>query len=87
MPSLISSEDPFNALVGLIESLRNGGHGDAADKLQCGYQCLNGLTDGWALLLEAIETVRAYYAKQLAPDLRSRLDAIATVVHQQVCRT
>lgn len=38
-----------------------------ARELRDGFACLNGLTDGWAMLLESVDKVIAVHGKALAP--------------------
>ncbi len=52
-----SNEELFVALRGLISELEAGPAVEAAGELQRGLRGVNGLTDGWALLLASIETV------------------------------
>jgi hypothetical protein len=49
-----SSEEFFSALRDLIERIEKQGNAVAAQELRNGFSCLNGLTDGWALLMESI---------------------------------
>ena len=58
MSSYRSSQDVVRAVQALAASLESQGHSQAADELKSGVRCLNGLTDGWALLLTSIEKVQ-----------------------------
>ena len=59
MPSFQSNEERFRAVDDLIVTLELGGRQQAADELTDDYRCLNGLTDGEALFLAAVERVQA----------------------------
>jgi hypothetical protein len=54
-----SSEELVQAVLDLADQLDQTGHHSSAARLRDGLGCLNGLTDGWALLLEAIEKVHS----------------------------
>jgi len=71
---------------GLIAKLEVGGHRTAAVELRDGFSCLNGLTDGWALFLEAIEKVCSTHAEAFAPDEREALDSIRAAARTAVYR-
>jgi hypothetical protein len=47
---------------------------------------LNGLTDGWAALLDAIDAVRASDAARFSPADHRRLERIRAAVYAQVAR-
>jgi hypothetical protein len=81
-----SNEELFQAVRDLIATLESGDHPQAAATLRDGLGCLNGLTDGWALFLEAIDAVQASAAKQLAPADRKALKALRAAAHAAVYR-
>jgi hypothetical protein len=81
-----SSEDLFGAVRDLRARLEAGGHAGAATELGDGFRLLNGLTDGWALFLDSIETVRADHSKQFAPQEQADLERIRKAVHAAVYR-
>ena len=86
MPEFQSNEEFFQAVRDLVARLKRGGHGRAAAELNKGLGCLNGLTDGSALFLEAIERVTAADSARFAPDDRQALEAIRKSVRQTVYR-
>jgi hypothetical protein len=55
MPDFKSNEEFFAAFRDLVERIEKQGHVEAARELRTGFSCLNGLTDGWALLMEAMD--------------------------------
>ena len=79
-------DDCFDAVRALVADLRASGHEAAAAELGAGFGCLNGLTDGWAGLLEAAEAVRARHAAALSPAQRSRLDDVRRVARRVTYR-
>jgi hypothetical protein len=81
-----SNEQFFQAVQDLITKLEAEDHHEAAAELQAGFGCLNGLTDGAALLLESIEKVQASWGDRLAREDRIALEAIRAAVHTAVYR-
>jgi hypothetical protein len=81
-----SNEEFFQAVRTLIAKLEETGHAKAACELREGFGCLNGLTDGAAQFLEAIEKVRTTQSKTFAPEDRETLEAIRAAVHRAVYR-
>ena len=86
MTSFQSNEEYFRAVDGLIARLELGGHQQAADELRDGYRCLNGLTDGWALFLEAVEMVQATRSDRFGGDDKQALEAIRAATRKAVYR-
>ncbi len=86
MPAFRSNEEFFHAVEDLAAKLEAGGHVDAAAELRSGLRCLNGLTDGSALFLEAIERVHTTHAKRFTSDEQQALSAIQAAVHRAVYR-
>ncbi len=86
MASFRSNDEFFHAVEDLTAKLEAGGHVDAAAELRGGLRCLNGLTDGAALFLEAIERVQTTHAKRFTQDERKALAAVRAAVHRAVYR-
>ena len=86
MRSYASNDEFFQALTKLIERMRQSSHGAAADKLQSGYAALNGLTDGWAILLASLEEVVASDGPQLPGEQASELHSLLSAVKKAVYR-
>ena len=86
MPSFQSNEEYFQAVEDLIARLEFGGHQQAADGLRDGYQCLNGLTDGWALFLASVEAVEATQFERLSREDQQAIEAIRAAAHKAVYR-
>lgn len=74
-----SADEYFAEVRALIADLGHSGRGGAAAELREGFGCLNGLTDGWALFLEAVEAVAGRYGPDLSAEQRSRLEAVRRV--------
>ena len=86
MPPFRSNEEYFRAAEALIARLELGGHQQAADELRDGYRCLNGLTDGCALFLEAVERVQATQAEGLSGEDQQALETIRGAARKAVYR-
>jgi hypothetical protein len=76
----------FEAVGDLIAQLRTVGQVRAAEELEVGMRCLNGLTDGWALFLESIDKVRAMASVGLTVSQKAALADIRAAVHRLVYR-
>ena len=81
-----STEEYFESVRVLVERLRTEGHVRAADELLEGFRCLNGLTDGWALFLEAADKVWAEWGKDLGAQERDDLKNIRAAAYEAVYR-
>ena len=82
--SFASSQELLEAVAGLMTRLEAGGHSQAAAEIREGYRCLNGLTDGWALFLEAIEMVETTFAPRWPRDEQKALKVVRKAVHHAV---
>ena len=82
--SFASSEELLAAVADLMTWLEASGHPQAAAELREGYRCLNGLTDGWALVLESIEKVETTHAPRWPRDEQETLKLIRKAVHKAV---
>jgi hypothetical protein len=81
-----STAEFFEFAESFMERLRSEGHTQAAVDLLDGYRCLNGLTDGWALFLEAVEKMQGAVALGLDPRDRADLEALRAAAHKAVYR-
>jgi hypothetical protein len=81
-----SSEEFLHTVKELMTRLRTSGHDDAIAELKKGFKYMNGMADGWALLLSSIDTVHAKFAPQFAPEDRDALLAIHAEVYSKVTR-
>jgi hypothetical protein len=86
MASFRSNEDYFQAIVDFAARLDTAGHSEAAAELRDGLGAINGLTDGWALLLESIERVKATHASRLTAEERETLETMRAAAHSAVYR-
>ena len=86
MAELRSNDEFFQAVESLIAALEAGGRADAAAGLKEGRGSLNGLTDGWALFLEAIDRVQASHGKTLPRTQQQALRSIRAAVRAAVRR-
>ena len=76
----------FQEVTNLLARLEARGHREAAQDLRQGLACLNGLTDGWWLFLDAINRVRKAQAKAFDAEDRRVLKTIHRTVHRTVFR-
>jgi hypothetical protein len=84
--SFESNTELFEAIKALQVSLKESGNDKAAAIIADGYDCLNGLTDGWAQLMEALEKAKALYGVSLSSSQYEALAAIHACVKGVVCR-
>ena len=78
-----SNEELYEAVRALAADLDSAGEVRAAAELREGLAAVNGLTDGWALLLAAVERVDGV---PLAPGAREALDLVRTELRGVVRR-
>lgn len=76
----------FEAIKRLKGSLSSSGNEESDELLAEGMSSLNGLTDGWALLLESINTVIKNHSVTLSEQQNAELNKIRSAVHKMVYR-
>jgi len=76
MEAFRSNQEYFEAVEDLALRLERGGRSSQAAELRRGLGCLNGLTDGWALLLDSINAVRRACGSELSQDQRDDLEKL-----------
>ena len=81
-----STAEYFEFVEAFIDRLRVEGHAEAAADLLEGYRCLNGLTDGWGLFLDALEQVQSEMAPNLDSRDRADLETIRAASRKAVYR-
>ncbi|PHS62110.1 MAG: hypothetical protein COB09_15460 [Thalassobium sp.] len=81
-----SNTELFDAVNSLKSELAASGMTDASSCLEKGMSGLNGLTDGWAYLLEHLESVNGEHGSELSSDQREKLNQITGTVHKVVYR-
>jgi hypothetical protein len=86
MATFQSTQEFLQAIADLLVRLEARGQAEAAARLREGLRCVNGLTDGWALFLESVETVQADDTVVLAEDDQQALERIRTAVRGVVYR-
>ena len=86
MKEFASSEKFFAAFRGLVARIEKQGNAEAARELRGGFACLNGLTDGWALLMESIDrTIKENKGRIPEPEmseLRGMFKSVKAIVHR-----
>lgn len=86
MRAYSSNEDLFQHIRELAAQLQSQGQVAASQSLQEGLSSLNGLTDGWALLMESITHAIQLCGSSLQSELSSQLNDVLTVVKGVVFR-
>ncbi len=81
-----SNNEFFDALRHLIHRIEGQGNIAAAQKLQEGFSCLNGLTDGWALLMESIDNTISENHGKIEPRDMAELQQMLKAVRRAVYR-
>jgi hypothetical protein len=81
-----SNEELFCAVNELIANLEKHGSISAVQELKKGFQSINGLTDGWALFLESIESVQNSTSGRIDPNDLDDLQSIYETVYFAVYR-
>jgi hypothetical protein len=87
MSDFKSNEEFFAAFRDLTARIEQQGHAGAARELRRGFAGLNGLTDGWAMLLESIrKTIAADQGRMEArerTELHKMLKSVTRAVHRR----
>ena len=81
-----TNEDFFKDLNDFIARLDKAGAGQAAAEIRSGMRYLNGLTDGWAMLMESMEKTLNIYKEQITKEHYSELRAYFAIVKKIVFR-
>ena|GEM_PF-1560090 len=81
-----SNDEFFQALEKLVQEIDDSGQYEAANRLREGFSCLNGLTDGWALLMESIETTVSQDQEKLKCENMAELKEMLKIVRKAVYR-
>jgi hypothetical protein len=86
MPKYKSNNEFFAAFQDLANRIEWQGNAGAARELRDGYSRLNGLTDGWADLMDAVERTmeanRGKIAKQEMSELRDTFRELRGIVYR-----
>ena len=83
---ITSNEELFEAIRALQHSLSASGHDHAAREIAEGFSCLNGLTDGWVALMEALDKANKTYGSAFNDGQEKDLEDILSCVKKVVCR-
>jgi hypothetical protein len=87
MPDFKSNDEFFPAFRDLVARIEKQGHAEAAQELRTGFGCLNGLTDGWALLMESMDKTIAANRDKIdgreMTELRDLLRVVRKVVYRR----
>ena len=81
-----SNSELVEAIEILKKDLASSGHEEASALIEEGLPGLNGLTDGWAYLLEHIDLTNQKYGSVLNSKQSANLSEIQKVVHKVVHR-
>jgi hypothetical protein len=86
MKAYASNAAYFDELARLATRMEHAGHSEAAAEVRHGASCVNGLTDGWALLMDSMELTIRRYGESLPPDqladLRNAFEAARKAVYR-----
>jgi len=85
-PHFKSDKEIFAAAERLVAALEDGGFDDAAVTVRAGYALLNGLTDGWADFLRALEKARAGLPRAAGPELKAGFKELIAAARYVVYR-
>ena len=87
MPDFQSNEAFFAAFRDFVARIEKQGHAETAKELRDGFACMNGLTDGWAMLMEAMKRVVAGQRGKIEgpelAELRRMLKAVTKTVYRR----
>ncbi len=86
MHRLSSSEELVKFLATAALRLDSEGDSASSTRLKDGVACLNGLTDGWALLLESVEGVLKSPGRPLSVESEASLREAQAVLKSVVYR-
>jgi hypothetical protein len=81
-----SNEDYFAKLNTLAGQMEQSGHVGPAARIRQGILCVNGLTDGWAMLMEELDAIVIQYGKILPQDQLSELERALEAAQKAVFR-
>lgn len=84
MAQFSSNEEFLQFVRDSIIRLNTSGHSLAALGLSDGFRLVNGLTDGWADFLAAVQKVQAEFAQILSSEERQALERIRATLHTMV---
>ena len=81
-----SNNDLFQAIEELQASLASSGNEQVSNQIADGMSSLNGLTDGWAQLLESISFVKREFGSVLSEVQNKEINRIESTVIKMVFR-
>ncbi len=76
----------FEAIENLQQELSSSGREEVSSLISEGMSGLNGLTDGWAYLLEHLDSAKLKYGSSFTSQQNAKLSKIQKVVHRAVYR-
>ncbi|WP_150427885.1 hypothetical protein [Dechloromonas sp. CZR5] len=86
MRAYSSNEELFQHIRDLAAQLQEQGQATAAQALKDGLSSINGLTDGWALLMESIVQAIQLSGNSLQKELLSQFNELLVAVRKVVFR-
>jgi len=84
MTQFANTDEFFQFVRDSIMRLHRSGHSLVALRLSDGFRLINGLTDGWADFLDAVQKIQAEFAQTLPAEEREALERIRTATHGAV---
>ena len=82
-----SNTELFEPIEKLRKELSSSGCEEAGNLISEGMSGLNGLTDGWAYLLEHLDSTKQKYGSALSPEQSAKLAQIQSIVYKVVHRS
>ena len=86
MKPFASNEEFFLAFQDLTDRIEKDGNENAAAELRKGFSGLNGLTDGWALLMDSIQMVLTAEKATISQANHTELSSMLHVAKRVVSR-
>ena len=86
MTPFANNDELFDAFRNTADRIEKDGNQNAADELRNGFSGLNGLTDGWAMLMESIQKVLqtgGNISEGNRTDLTTILQTVKGIVHRR----
>lgn len=86
MKTYPSNEDFLLDIAEIANRLHDCGQDEAAREIREGLTLLNGLTDGWALLMEAVARALSEHGRKLDAADVEELQELHATLRKMVCR-
>ncbi len=81
-----SNQEFFEDLIKYQKELVESGHCPAAQIINEGMGCIDGLTDGWEFFMESLETVATEFAAEFSAAQQEKLTKLLAISKKVVYR-